>query len=118
MRLRSLTPELRAAFDQGVITVSVAEAAARLPEPDQEELADELAQQGRLTLPSVRDVARERSVKAKAELPDELFAERQLPWQAIVRGHIIAALSALPDDNCPGQLVAPLQSALAETERT
>jgi hypothetical protein len=106
LRLRSLTPELRAAFDQGRITANVAEVAARLPEPEQKELADELVQQGRLTLPSVRHVARERSIEAKAELPDELFCNRELPWQAIVCGHIAAALSALPDDNRPGQLAA------------
>ena len=35
LRLRSLTPALRAAFDHGRITASVAEAAARLPEPEQ-----------------------------------------------------------------------------------
>ncbi|MGN6170479.1 MAG: ParB/RepB/Spo0J family partition protein [Solirubrobacteraceae bacterium] len=117
LRLRSLTPALRAAFNDGRITASVAEAAARLPEPEQKELADELAQQGRLTLASVRHVARERSVEARAELPDELFADRELPWKAIVCGHIITALSALPDDNCPGQLAALLKRALAEAER-
>src|SRR5207302_414124 len=68
LRLRSLTPVLRVAFDRGRITASVAEAAARLPEPEQKELADELAQQGRLTLSYVRHVARERSVEAKSEL--------------------------------------------------
>ena len=117
LRLRSLTPALRAAFDQGRITVSLAEAAAPLTEPEQQELADELAQQGRLTLRSVRRVARERGVEAKAELPDELFADREIPWQATVRGHTIAALSALPDDKGPEPLTALLKRALAETER-
>ena len=47
----------------------------------------------------------------------ELFCDRELPWQAIVCGHITAALSALPGDNCPGQLAALLTRARAETER-
>ena len=117
LRLRSLTSALRAALDQGRVTASVAEIAARLPEREQKELADELAQQGRLALPSVRHAVRKRSVEAKAELPDELFADREIPWQTTVRGHITAALSALPDDKCPGQLAALLKRAVAQTER-
>jgi hypothetical protein len=35
-----------------------------------------------------------------------------------VLGHIIAALSALPADNCPGQVAALLKGALAHAERT
>jgi hypothetical protein len=50
--------------------------------------------------------------EAKAELPGELFCDRELPWQAIVCGHIIAALSALPHDSARGQLPALLKRAL------
>jgi hypothetical protein len=117
LRLRSLTPALRVAFDQGRITASVAEAAARLPEPEQKELADELAQHGRLTLPSVRQVARERSVEAKAELPDELFADREIPWQTTVRGHLLAACSAIPETPQRADLAALLERGLAEIDR-
>ena len=117
LRLRSLTPALRDAFDDGRITASVAEAAARLPEREQQELAD-AARTNRAADPSdVRDVARERSAEAKAELPGELFCDRELPWQAIVRGHIIAALAALPDDSQRGQLAALLERALDQSRR-
>ena len=112
LRLRSLTPVLRDAFDHGRITASVAEAAARLPEPEQNELAEELAQQGRLTLPSVRHVARERSAEAKAELPGELFCDRELPWQAVVRGHLLAARGAVPETAQREELAALLERAL------
>jgi hypothetical protein len=117
LRLRSLTPALRDAFDDGTITASVAEAAARLPEPEQQMLAVQLAERGRLTLPDVSAVARQRSDEAKAALPNELFSDRELPWETTVRGHIISALSALPDDRAPGQLTAILKRALGEAER-
>jgi ParB family chromosome partitioning protein len=117
LRLRSLTPALRARFDDGRITASIAEAAARLPEPEQQLLAAQFAERGRLTLRDVSEVARQRSDEAKAALPGELFSGREVPWQATVRGHIVAALSALSDDKTPGQLAALLKRALAHTER-
>lgn len=78
LRLRSLTPALRDAFDQGRITASLAEATARLPERAQSRLADQLAQVGELTLSAVRDVARQRSEEAKAELASECFTTERV----------------------------------------
>ncbi|HEY3759733.1 MAG TPA: ParB/Srx family N-terminal domain-containing protein [Solirubrobacteraceae bacterium] len=115
LRLRSLILKLRDAFDQGMITASVAEAAARLPEPEQQALTRQLAERGKLTLLDVREVARQRNDEAKADLPSELFCDRELPWPAIVRGHIIAALQALPKTEQP--LAARLEAALARVER-
>ncbi len=115
LKLRSLIPGLRRAFDRGVITASVAEAAARLPEPRQRGLADRLVGQGRLTLPEVRDLGRQQRAQASAELPGELFSEREVPWQVTVRGHLIAALQALPSTQRP--LAARLEGALAHLER-
>jgi len=115
LKLRSLKPALRDAFEQATIRASVAEAAARLAEREQEKLAQRLAQRGRLTLSEVRDFAREGSDEAKAELPGELFSDPEVPWQAIVRGHIIAALQALPKTE--EQLAAGLKVALAQLER-
>jgi hypothetical protein len=117
LRLRTLIDQLREAFDQSAIPQSIAEAAARRVDREQEMLADQLAAHSRLTLADVRDLAWERSEKAKAELPGELFSDREAPWQTTVRGHIIAGLSALPDDNCPGQLAALLKRALTQAER-
>jgi ParB-like chromosome segregation protein Spo0J len=118
LRLRSLTPALRAAFDDGRLTASVAEATARLPEPEQDALADQLAEKGRLTLPDVSDLARRRIDEAKAELSGELFLDRGAPWQAIVRGHIVAALAAIGAGQRDGPLAQLLERALREVEQS
>lgn len=118
LRLRSLAPALRDAFDDGRITASVAEAAARLPERDQNPLADQLAEGGRLTLPDVSEAARQRSNEAKAELPGELFYDRQIPWQTSVRGHIVAALAAIGAGQADGPLGQLLEQALRAVEQS
>jgi hypothetical protein len=87
LRLRSLIAELRQAFDQGRIPASVAEAAARLAEPQQQAIVHHLDDGAGLTLSDVRQQSRRRAETATAELPDELFSERQAPWQTTVRGH-------------------------------
>jgi ParB family chromosome partitioning protein len=96
VRLRSLTPALRLAFNAGAINVSVAEAAARLPEEKQATLERQLDQTSRLTLTDVRDVARKQITRATAALPGELFVEREPDWQTTVSGHLAAALAAVP----------------------
>jgi ParB-like chromosome segregation protein Spo0J len=60
LRLRNLTPALRAAFDRGKITVSVAEAAARLSVDQQSVLEQPLENGERLTLAAVRQLTRDR----------------------------------------------------------
>ena len=77
-------------------------------------LAAHLAERGRLTLPDVSELARRRMDEAKAELPGGLFCDREVPWQAIVRGHIVAALEALPKAEQP--LAGRLEAALARLE--
>ena len=99
LRLRSLSAGLRAAFDEARITASVAEAAARLPDDKQAELERRLEEEERLTL---RRRPRARSARqtgaATAALPDGLFTDRELAWQATVRGHLTAALAAVPSE--------------------
>jgi hypothetical protein len=94
LRLRNLVPELRGAFDQGKLTPSVAEAAARRSGEQQAELALRLDDGERLTLDAVRELARSQRTTAVGQLPGGLFAERQTPWQATVVGHIKAARDA------------------------
>jgi ParB-like chromosome segregation protein Spo0J len=110
LRLRSLTPGLREAFDRGGLSVSVAEATARLPAVAQARLEQQLAEGARLTLADVRGLTREQTSTAGAELPDGLFKDHELPWRATVRGHLTAALAAIP----PSQRHAPLARTLAE----
>jgi hypothetical protein len=88
----------------------VAEAAARLPAAQQEELERELEGDGRLTLAQVRDVVRDRATTSAGELPDGLFAEQEAPWQVTLRGHLAAALAAIP----PGEHHAALAHQLTE----
>jgi hypothetical protein len=79
MRLRSLTAGLRAAFDEGRITVGVAERAARLPRAQQTCLERQLDEATRLTLADVRAVARSETNAARAALPGELFTDHDTP---------------------------------------
>ncbi len=110
LRLRSLTPGLRRAFDEGRLPASVAEAAARLPAARQEKLERTQEDEGHLTLALVRDVIRDQTSASAGELPDGLFAEQQAPWQVTVRGHLTAALAAIPR----GDHHAPLARKLTE----
>jgi ParB-like chromosome segregation protein Spo0J len=98
LRLRALTRALRVAFDAGAISVSVAEAAARLPEEKQAMLERQLDQTSRLTLTDVREVAREQITRATAALPGELFGEPEPDWRTTVSGHLTAALAAVPGE--------------------
>jgi ParB-like chromosome segregation protein Spo0J len=117
LRLRSLTPALRAAFDEAKITASLAEAAARLPDACQHELEGQLEAGRRLSAADVRDVARGRTVAATGELPAGLFAEPDVVWQVTARGHLIAALSAIPVDGGYDELGRATSAALDELER-
>jgi len=110
LRLRSLSPSLRHAFDTGQITASVAEAAARLPADHQALLERGLAAGERLTLTAVRGAARGQAQASSEQLPDAVFADRAAAWQTTVRGHLEAAIEALP----PAAQASPLAHALAE----
>jgi ParB-like chromosome segregation protein Spo0J len=110
LRLRSLSPGLRRAFDAGQIPASVAEAAARLPADHQALLEDRLAARGQLTLAAVRDAARGQAGGRGEHLPDGLFADHAAAWQTTLRGHLEAAIQSLP----PAAQHSPLAHALAE----
>jgi ParB-like chromosome segregation protein Spo0J len=115
LRLRGLIPALRVSFEEGRITAAVAEAAARLSEAQQARLAERL-RDGGLSLPDVRELARQGAAAEAAELPHELFGERPVAWQATVRGHLLAAIDALPHEG-EAAIRAPLTQALAELGR-
>jgi ParB/Sulfiredoxin domain len=113
LRLRSLTPALRAAFDGGKITASVAEAAARLPEAHQTALEPQLEAGSRLTVSTLRGVSRERTAAATSELPDGLFEEQEVTWQVTVRGLLTAALRAIELDGGDNAVQCAISDALA-----
>jgi hypothetical protein len=117
LRLRSLSPGLRRAFDSGQIAASVAEAAARLPADHQALLEDRVAAGERLTLAAVRDIARVQPQASGEELPDVLFAGRGAAWQTTVRGHLEAAIQALPAATQDSPLARALAEAVAQCER-
>jgi hypothetical protein len=70
-----------------------------------------------LTLAHVREQSRQQTDAATAELPAELFAERAADWQTTVRGHLLAAAEASPDDTHLAHLREFIDQALAEIER-
>jgi ParB-like chromosome segregation protein Spo0J len=117
LRLRSLTPALRAAFDEGTITASLAEAAARLPDACQRELEGQLDAGSRLSIADVRDTARGKTAAATCELPGGLFGEPEVVWQVTVGGHLTAALSAIPADAGYERLQRVTRAALDELVR-
>ena len=116
LRLRTLTPGLRAAFDEGRLPASVAEAAARLPAARQENLERTLEDDGRLTLAVVRDVIHEQTSTSTGELPDGLFADQESPWQVTLRGHLTAALAAIPRGDQHAPLARKLTEVLASAD--
>lgn len=117
LKLRRLSARLRAAFENGEMTASAAEAAARISAEQQQEL-ERVADAGeRVTLPMVKDASRGRSDAVAAELGAELFAERQTPWRATVRGHLRAALDAIPVAEHEGELAQAISAAVARAER-
>jgi ParB-like chromosome segregation protein Spo0J len=118
LRLRALTPALRAAFDGGEITAGAAEAAARLPEAHQQALERQLEEAGRLTLADVRHIAREQTTAATTELPEGLFEQHEVAWQVTVRGHLTAALHAIPSGTEHEQLQRVIGDALAAAEKS
>jgi ParB-like chromosome segregation protein Spo0J len=117
LRLRALTPGLRAAFDRGTLAASVAEAAARLPAAQQERLERKLEEGTRLSHAEVREVGRAHANAASAELPDGLFAEQGAFWQTTVRGHLASALAAIPPGEPHAALRDKITGALATADR-
>jgi len=111
-----LTAGLRTAFDEARVTVSVAEAAARLPEEKQAELEQKLEDEERLTLADVREAARTQTSAATAALPDELFTDNEIAWEATVRGHLTAALAAVPAEG-PAAVRNAITELLAAVEK-
>jgi ParB-like chromosome segregation protein Spo0J len=117
LRLRSLIADLRRAFDEGLIPASVAEAAARLSAPQQQALVPQLGEAGGLTLARIREQSRQQTGAATTELPEGLFVERAAEWQTTVRGHLLAAADAIPDEPNLAGLRGFLDQALAVIER-
>jgi ParB-like nuclease domain len=117
LRLRELHPQLRAAFDEGVLGAAIAEAAVKLSERQQEELVRRLGAGERLTARSVRELARERTCAAAEALPDSLFAESETAWPVTVAGYLRAALAAVPANAQSDRLRGRITGALEELEK-
>jgi hypothetical protein len=70
-----------------------------------------------LTLAEIREMSSQQLTAAVAELPGELFDERDAAWQATVRGHLVAALQAIPTDEEYAGLARVVADALARAEQ-
>jgi ParB-like chromosome segregation protein Spo0J len=117
LRLRRLNVALRASFERGELGATIAEAAARLSSEQQEQLEQMLAAGERVTLAAVKEIARERTRQAAVALDAGLFSDRSPSWRATVRGHLRAALDALPAAETDGDLAGLIGDALAHAER-
>lgn len=73
LRLASLNADLRAAFDEGSISVSAAEAALKLSAEAQQELAAEFEETGLLTVKSIKDRRRVQRDASVDDLPLDAF---------------------------------------------
>jgi hypothetical protein len=109
LRLRKLIAELRDAFERGEISDSTAEAAARLPDSDQQRLVEALAAGEKVTASTVRAMKSARRSAASAALPGHLFNDPEPPWSVTVSGHIAAAIAATPDGKDTAELANALQ---------
>lgn len=71
----------------------------------------------RFTLADIREVARDQTSAATAELPDGLFEDHEVGWQTTVRGHLAAALVAIPRSEQHAPLANIVADALAKAEQ-
>ena len=78
---------------------------------------DHLGERAGLTLAHVREQSRQQTTVATAELPEGLFAERATAWQTTVRGHLLVAGEAVPDEPHLAPLRDSVKRAVEEIER-
>ena len=112
LRLRALSPALRTMFDVGTVSATIAEAASKLSTEQQQTLERLLDDGEHVTLDTVREIARERTTQAATDLPDGLFTNTEGAWRAVVRGHLHAALDALPAGERNGPLAETIEQAI------
>jgi len=69
------------------------------------------------TLANVQEIARRRTAQAAASLDNELFGERETKsWRTTVRGHLRAALDALPAEEQHGEIAQAIHNAVERAE--
>lgn len=100
--LRNLIPALRQGLENGQIRGSVAEAASKLDQTRQHDLAAILAVRGKLTAKDVDAASRVQAQEAADALPDFMFATPEdagtaaADWRIDVAAHIRQALARVP----------------------
>lgn len=115
LRLRALIAPLRAALARGELSSGCAQAAARLPEEAQQQLAEALGRGERLTLAKVAELQASRRQASREALDERLFDEARAPWRTLVRGHLQAAAAAVPEEQAAlAQAIARAAQLAAE----
>ena len=108
LRLNNLIPDLMDAFLGGTIATSTAQKLARLSHEIQQDAADQLEEDGKLTGADVERLRRVQTNGIVDTLPQDLFGTPQAPqpgadnltnWQDRVMGHLEKALANVPADN-------------------
>jgi len=95
--LLALPPVLREGVREGKIAPGVAAKIANLPPKQQEQLAEELNEKGKLTEHDVKEVRRAKQEAVLAELPENLFAPLDDPRErarAVLKGFLDEGLLA------------------------
>ena len=92
--LLQLAPPLMAAFREGKMAPTVAEAAAKLAPIEQASLAMTMATNGKLTATDVREIRSVRQQQAAALLPDSLFTMDEQPEEERAGEPVEAILAA------------------------
>jgi len=95
LKLKALVPGLRAGFDAYKIAVTVAEAAARLEVPRQEDLVRLFEEKGKLTLADVNAQLEVRKKEAADMLPADMFKQEKPEIVKVEREHVEKAAEAM-----------------------
>ena len=108
--LLRLPPALRQGVEAGKVAAGVAAKIANLPRTQQEQLAGELQEKGKLTGHVVKDVRRVKQEAVLAELPESLFAPldnpkerarevlRDLLEEGVMADELVAIVQQLEDE--------------------
>lgn len=98
MRLQALNKRLRDGLTDGTIAVSVAEAAASLPNKTQVRLARKLTKNGKVTMADVKEEKSARAVNELEQIPADVFTAPGTSWRDQVIERLNETIKLIPDE--------------------
>lgn len=97
LQLTALDSDLREGVAEGKIAVSVAEAAAKLPDGARQRLRQQFENDGNLTMKDVKAEKSARAVNELDQLPADVFAAEAPPWRDTVIARLSETLKLVPE---------------------